>query len=211
MCNCMKTRLLILFLIILNFYFCYSQNEKYKLKYTVHFLPGNKKINGKIFLTKNESKKIYEILNSEKKEFYIDENDFKILNKISDSLTLENDLIKKCEKIKSEIKPNENLILNYLKKTDNNENIDSYFPEMVIVADGIAMKFELKSRNDENILIYRDNYYNKPYFKNLKDFYALYFIVNEIRPKKLKKFKYYFGKNNLYEQVVKLYAYNNCT
>ncbi len=207
----MRTRRLIVFIAIFQFLFLFSQNEKYKLSYVAYFLPGSKKISGKIKLNKKEIKKINENINNEKISIFINDEEYKTLKKISDSLANKNDYLSNCENKTYEIIKN-NQILNLsfeAKSRIEDENIENNFAEMVVM-DGIPFKFEIINKQNIVVANYKDNYFNKPYFKNLKNYYIFYNIINNTNSKRLKKFKNYFSKENFYEQILKLIAYNNC-
>lgn len=207
----MKTIFSSLFLLIFPLTILHSQNVKYKISYVAYFLPGSKKISGKVRLGKKDSKLVENILNKNKISITFSREGFNNFKKIADSLRKENKFIEKCEKIYNDIEFNKILNLEYQPKNEiENNEVENNFAEMIVV-EGIPFKFSLTDNYNKNTLIFKDNFYNRPYFKNLKEFYVFYYIINNLKSKGLTKFKNYFSTNNLYGLIIKLLAYNNCT
>lgn len=204
----MKNQLLIIVFAIFHFTFLYSQDEKYEFSYAVYFLPTAKKISGKKTLNKRENKELEQLISSDSLKIQFSEEEFADFIKVFHQLSTEKQHIKKCEKqIFQEVK---NKILKLSFHIDEGKSSDSLgLNETIVIIDGTRFKLNFID-SKENIISYSDDYFNKPFFKRIKEFYIFYNFINSSNSKAIQKFGKYFSSENLYRLIIELIVYNNC-
>lgn len=190
--------------LILVFGFSLGQNQNYKLAFHDTFLPSLKKMKGKIDLTSQETEYLDQLMKDDSLVIRISGNDAFLFKKMYYMSSL------KCDQLLEDIVKSNTFIVPYNEiKADDGKNLN-VINEDSAKNKGLPFGLGLE-KNKKPELLYEGDLLATPNYKNLRNYFIFYMLINNLQNQDLKPYKQYFNKPNLYKLLLNYLGNYKCS